>query len=209
MFSANGRGGGEGREGFGVITRAPLRWQFWRRKALLLVLCAGESLPQQSLAFGCFTLPRGVHVALPTRPRLPSRGHKGEQGYASVLGAFSPIVHVVDWLRKSRDSQHYVLLLLDTKIWLRFKVKQCVVVVDLVLRVGQCLVSLSQPALPICLAVPRCLPPLPCDRSPFPTLANPPNLRCFPSSSTRCRRMSHERESSRQADSLAGGVHGG
>ncbi|CAN0441353.1 unnamed protein product, partial [Laminaria digitata] len=82
MFSANGRGGGEGRERFGEITRAPLRWQFWRRKALLLVLCAGESLPQQSLAFGCFTLPRGVHVALSTRPRLPSRGHKVVRGVA-------------------------------------------------------------------------------------------------------------------------------
>lgn len=91
MSSGNGRGGGGGRERRGERTRAPLRWQFWRRKALLLVLCAGQSLPQQSLAFGFFTLPRGVNVALSSRSRLPSRGgHKGEQRCASVLGAFFP-----------------------------------------------------------------------------------------------------------------------
>ena len=91
MFSVNRRGGRVGRERCGERTRAPLGWQFWRRKALLLVLCAGESLPH-SLAFGFFTLPRGVDVALSSRPRLPSRGgHKGEHGFTSVLGACFPL----------------------------------------------------------------------------------------------------------------------
>lgn len=216
MFSTNGRAGGEGREQCGERTRKPLGRHFWRIKALLLVLCAGESLPQQSLAFGFFTLPRGVHVALSSRPRLPSRGgHKGGQRAGTCIGA---LVHFFLCARRkfvTRAARFPALrTLLYEGYWLQIVL--AAVAVRVVVVVGACLTSLVYLSSSASL---RCHPSSPfhealspCRDFHLPTRPSPirQTWRCPHSSSARCGSgMSHKREESRQADSLAGGVHRG